>query len=65
MTARTRQSFCVPKEGIAAQGYDLLPATRSSFPTSEHRAPLGIMDDLEKLEGEIQSNLAELRVMLS
>jgi type I restriction enzyme M protein len=52
--ARTDQSFCVPKDEIVAQGYDL----------SLNRYK-EVVADLEKLETEIQQGLAELRAMLS
>jgi len=64
---RTEQSFCVPREAIVAQGYDLSLNRYKEIVHDEagHRPPLEIIADLEQLEAEIQSGLAELRVMLS
>jgi len=64
---RTEQSFCVPKEDLVAQGYDLSLNRYKEIvhDDAEHRPPLEIISDLEKLEGEIQDGLAELRAMLS
>ena len=64
---RTEQSFCVQKADIAAQGYDLsLNRYREVLHDElEHRAPLEIIADLEKVEFEIQQGLADLREMLS
>ncbi len=65
--ARTEQSFCVPKADIAAQGYDLSLNRYKEIVHDEieHRAPLDIIADLEKLEEQIQQGLGELRAMLS
>ncbi|MDQ6946518.1 MAG: type I restriction-modification system subunit M [Actinomycetota bacterium] len=65
--ARTDQSFCVPKADIVAQGYDLsLNRYREiKHDEVEHRAPLGIIADIEALEGDIAKALAELKAMLS
>jgi type I restriction enzyme M protein len=65
--ARTEQSFCVPKHEIAAQGYDLSLNRYKEFvhDEAEHRPPLEIIADIEKLEGEIATGLAELKAMLS
>jgi type I restriction enzyme M protein len=64
---RTEQSFCVPKADIAAQGYDLsLNRYKETVHDDvEHRPPLDIIADLEKLEGEITKGLADLRSMLA
>jgi len=64
---RIEQSFCVPKDDIVAQGYDLSLNRYKDIVHDdvEHRPPLEIISDLEKLEGEIQSGLTELREMLS
>lgn len=63
---RTEQSFCVPRTDIAANGYDLsLYRYKESIHYEvEHRQPLEIIDDLEKLEAEIQVGLADLKAML-
>jgi len=53
---RTAQSFCVPKEDIAAQGYDLSLNRYKEVvhDTVEHRAPKEILAELATLESEIQ-----------
>jgi type I restriction enzyme M protein len=65
--ARTEKSFCVPKDEIVAQGYDLSLNRYKEVVHDEveHRPPLEIIAELEKLETEIQQGLAELRAMLS
>ena len=65
--ARTEQSFCVPKADIVAQGYDLSLNRYKEIVHDEieHRPPLEIIADIEKLEGEIAKGLAELKAMLS
>ncbi len=63
---RTEQSFCVPKDDIVAQGYDLSLNRYKEIVHEEveHRPPLEIIADLEKLEAEIQQGLADLKDML-
>ena len=63
---RTAQSFCVPKEDIAAQGYDLSLNRYKDvvYEEVEHRAPADIIADLRKLEDEIAAGLAELEGLL-
>lgn len=65
--ARTDQSFCVSKDDIVAQGYDLSLNRYKEIVHDEveHRPPLEIIADIEKLEGEIAAGLAELKAMLS
>lgn len=65
--ARTEQSFCVPKEDIVEQGYDLSLNRYKEIAHDEveHRPPLDIIAEIEKLEGEIATKLAELKAMLS
>ncbi|MEI2715009.1 MAG: class I SAM-dependent DNA methyltransferase [Nocardioides sp.] len=65
--ARTEQSFLVPKTDIVAQGYDLSlnRYKEIEYDEVEHRAPLEIIADIEKLEAEISDGLAELKAMLS
>ena len=65
--ARTDQSFCVPKADIVAQGYDLSLNRYKEIVHDdvEHRPPLEIIADIEKLEDEIAKGLAELKAMLS
>jgi type I restriction enzyme M protein len=63
---RTAQSFCVPKEDIAAQGYDLSLNRYKEVvhETVEHRAPQEILAELGKLEEEITRGMTELEGML-
>lgn len=65
--ARTEQSFCVPKEDIAAQGYDLSLSRYKEIvhEVVEHRSPTEILDELDRLEKEIADGLAQLRGMLA
>jgi type I restriction enzyme M protein len=65
--ARTEQSFCVPKADIVAQGYDLSLNRYKELVHDEveHRPPLEIIAEIEKLEGDIAAGLAELKAMLS
>lgn len=64
--ARTEQSFLVPKADIVANGYDLSLNRYKEIVHEEveHRDPLDIIADLEKLELEIQQGLADLKAML-
>lgn len=64
---RTDQSFLVPKADIVAQGYDLSinRYKEIAYDEVEHRAPLEIIADIEALESEIATGLAELKAMLS
>lgn len=63
---RTEQSFCVPKEDIVAQGYDLSLNRYKEvvYEEVEHRDPKEIIAELEAMEEEIQRGLAELKAML-
>ena len=65
--ARTEQSFCVPKEDIIAQGYDLslIRYKEVVHNKAEHRPPLAIIADIERLEAEITQELLDLKAMLS
>ena len=65
--ARTDQSFCVSKGDIATQGYDLSLNRYKEVVQDEveYRSPLDVIAELEKIEGEIITGLAELRAMLS
>jgi type I restriction enzyme M protein len=65
--ARTEQSFVVPKADIVAQGCDvsLNRYKEVVHEEVEHRDPLDIIADLEKLETEIQQGLSELKAMLT
>ncbi|WP_053636782.1 type I restriction-modification system subunit M [Streptomyces sp. XY152] len=64
--ARTEQSFCVPKSDIAAQGYDLSLNRYKEVVYEEvvTRPPLEILDDLERLDKEIEAGTAKLKEML-
>ncbi|MEV6797015.1 class I SAM-dependent DNA methyltransferase [Micromonospora rifamycinica] len=64
--ARTEQSFCVPKAEIVEQGYDLSLNRYKEVVHEEveHRSPLDILTDLERLESEIQQDMADLKAML-
>ena len=63
---RTAQSFLVPKAGIIAQGYDLSlnRYKEIEYDEVEHRPPLDIIADIEKLDAEITQGIAELKAML-
>jgi type I restriction enzyme M protein len=65
--ARNEQSFCVPHDDIVAQGYDLsLSRYKETIHEDiEHRLPEDILDELEKIELDITSGLAQLREMLA
>ncbi|MBA3020440.1 class I SAM-dependent DNA methyltransferase [Propionicimonas sp.] len=64
--ARTDQSFCVPKDEIAAQGYDLSLNRYKEVVHEDvdHQAPGEIVAELEALESEIGAGLAELKALL-
>lgn len=64
--ARSEQSFCVSKDDIVAQGYDLSLNRYKEIVHDEveHRPPLEIIAEIEKLEVEIVAGLAELKAML-
>ena len=65
--ARTEKSFLVPKADIVALGYDLSINRYKEIVHDEveHRHPLDIIADIEKLDEEIAQGLAELKAMLS
>ncbi|MBL7495661.1 SAM-dependent DNA methyltransferase [Frankia sp. CNm7] len=64
--ARTEQSFCVPKVDIAANGYDLSLNRYKEIVHAEveHRSSLEILEDLERIESEIQQGMSELKGLL-
>jgi type I restriction enzyme M protein len=64
--ARTSQSFCVPKEEITAQGYDLSLNRYKELANEEveHRPPLEILAELRAIEMEILTGIEELDGML-
>ena len=63
---RTEQSFLVPKSEIVEQGYDLSlnRYKEIEYNEVEHRPPLEIIADIEKLNAEISDGIAELKAML-
>jgi type I restriction enzyme M protein len=63
---RTVQSFCVTKADIAAQGYDLSLNRYKKVVHEEvaHRPPGEILQNLGKLEAEIQQGMSELGELL-
>jgi type I restriction enzyme M protein len=65
--ARTGQSFCVPKKDIAAQVYDLSLNRYKQVvhDEAEHRSPAEILDELDRIEGEIQYGMSELKALLA
>lgn len=64
---RSGQSFCVPKDDIADQGYDLSLNRYKEVvhEAIEYRAPVEILDELELLEKEITDGMTQLREMLA
>jgi type I restriction enzyme M protein len=65
--SRSDQSFSVPKADIAEEGYDLSLNRYKEVRRDDvdHRQPLEIIAEIEKLECEIQQGVADLKVMLS
>lgn len=63
---RTAQSFCVHKDEIVANGYDLSinRYKEIEYEEVEHRDPRDIIAELQQLETEIQAGLRELEDML-
>jgi type I restriction enzyme M protein len=63
---RTAQSFTVPKDEIAANGYDLSinRYKEIEYDEIEHRDPRDIIAELHKLEDKIQQGLCDLEDML-
>ncbi|MFF5110445.1 N-6 DNA methylase [Streptosporangium sp. NPDC000509] len=64
--ARTEQSFCIPKSDIAVQGYDLSLNRYKQIlhEEVEHRPPAEVLEELERIEAEIQQGMSELKGML-
>jgi type I restriction enzyme M protein len=64
---RTAQSFCVPRQEIEDQNYDLSinRYKQVEYDEVEHRPPLEIIDELVALEEDIQKGLDKLKGMLS
>ena len=65
--ARTEQSFCVPKNEIAEQGYDLSlnRYKEIQYEEVEYRSPTEIIAELEDLDEQIRVSMAELKELLS
>lgn len=63
---RTEQSFLVPKDEIVKNGYDLSinKYKQSDYQEEEYPHPLEIMAEINGLEKDITSGLAELEEML-
>lgn len=63
---RTADSFCIPKDDIVAQGYDLSINRYKELIRVDvaHRPPREIIAELTKLETEIQQGLNEIARML-
>ncbi|HLM01265.1 MAG TPA: class I SAM-dependent DNA methyltransferase [Pyrinomonadaceae bacterium] len=64
---RTEQSFLVPKTEIAANGYDLSINRYKEIVYEEinHDSPKVILEELNKLETEIQADLKALEAMIA
>jgi type I restriction enzyme M protein len=64
---RAEQSFSVSKAEITAQAYDLSINRYKEVVHEEveHRAPMEILDELERLEADIQQGISELKAMLA
>ncbi len=61
--ARAERSFCVARDEIVAEGYDL-SINRYKEPVYEeveHRPPADIIAELEQIEDEIRAGLEELK----
>ncbi|MFG3342589.1 N-6 DNA methylase [Glycomyces sp. NPDC048151] len=65
--ARTDQSFCVPKEELATNDYDLSLNRYKEvvYEEAEHRLPMEIIQELEKLESNILQATSDLKGMLN
>jgi type I restriction enzyme M protein len=65
--ARSDQSFCVPKDDIVGQGYDLSLNRYQELVHDdiEHQPPLEIVADIERLETEIAGDLSGLKAILA
>ncbi|MBW0101481.1 class I SAM-dependent DNA methyltransferase [Pseudonocardia sp. KRD291] len=60
---RTEQSFCVSKAEIVAQGYDLSLNRYKQIVHEEveHRTPGEILEELDRIESEIQHGMSDLK----
>jgi type I restriction enzyme M protein len=63
---RTAQSFCVPKEEIAAVGYDLSLNRYREAEHEEvsHESPAEILADLRRIDAEIEEGMKRLLEMV-
>ena len=61
--ARTDQSFCIPKDEIAANDFDLSLNRYKEVVHEEanHRPPTEIIEELEKIESDIQQGMSNLK----
>ena len=64
--APTERSFCVPRDDVAANDYDLSINRYKQivYDDVEYQRPAEILDDLVDLEEEILAGIAELKAML-
>jgi type I restriction enzyme M protein len=64
--ARTAQSFCVARDEIAGQGYDLSISRYKEVVHEQvaHKSPREILKDLSRIESEIECGLKQLEEML-
>ncbi|MEU1586067.1 class I SAM-dependent DNA methyltransferase [Micromonospora sp. NPDC005710] len=64
--AKTERSFCVSKNEIAGQGYDLSINRYREVVHGDvkHRSPAEVLEELEHIEAEIQQGISELKGML-
>ncbi len=64
--ARTEQSFCVPKDDIAANDYDLSINRYKEvvYDEVDHAPPSEILDELAALEEDIQKGIEDLKASL-
>src|SRR5215471_1474693 len=62
----TEQSFCVSKDDLVAQEYDLSINRYKEIEDQEvtHRAPAEIFDELEQVEADIEQGMKELEEMV-
>jgi len=65
--SRTAQSFCVPKDDLVAQGYDLSLNRYKEVvhEDGEHRPPQEILAELSKLEADIMTSMRDLEQLLA
>jgi type I restriction enzyme M protein len=63
---RTEQSFCVPKDDIVAENYDLSLNRYKAlvFEAGDHRATADILAELAQMEDEIRAGLNDLGELL-